>query len=61
LPHDVDDVAQVVDLVASVFGEQAEIGDDELLFGVRDVAGVRSVSYHTLNYVAYCTKVNDTL
>ena len=57
----VEDVAEVVDALAGVLGEEAEVGDDELPFGVRDVAGVRSVSDHTLNYVGYCTKVHNTL
>jgi hypothetical protein len=57
----VEDVAKVVDTLAGILGEQAEVGDDELPFSVRDVAGVRFVSDHTLNYVAYCTKVHNTL
>ena len=48
----VEDVAEVVDALAGVLGEQAEVGDDELPFGVGDVAGVGLVSDHTLNYVA---------
>ena len=56
----VEDIAQVVDALAGVLGEQAEIGDDELPFGVRDVAGVGLVSDHTLNY-AGPTKVHNTL
>ena len=59
-PRGVEDVAEVVDALAGVLGEQAEVGDDELPFGVRDVAGVGLVGDHTLNYVD-TTKVHNTL
>ena len=60
-PGGVEDVSEVVDALAGVLGQEAEVGDDELPFRVRDVAGVRFVSDHTLNYVAHCTKVHNTL
>jgi hypothetical protein len=46
----VEDVTEVVHPLAGVLGEQAEVGQDELPFGVGDVAGVGLVSDHTLNY-----------
>src|SRR5262245_38415878 len=52
----VEDVAEVVDALAGVLGEQAEARDDELPFGVRDVAGVGLVGNRTLNYVPQWTK-----
>ena len=57
----VEDVAEVVDPLAGVLGQEAEIGDDELPFGVGDVAGVGLVSDHTLNYAGNWTKVHNTL
>ena len=57
----VEDVAEVVDALAGVLGQQAEIGPDELPLGVGDVAGVGLVSDHTLNYAGNWTKVHNTL
>ena len=60
-PRGVEDVAEVVDALAGVLGEQADIRKDELPFGVGDVAGVGLVGDHTLNYVVHSTKVHNTL
>ena len=60
-PGGIEDVAEVVDALTCVLGEEAEIGNDELPFGVRDVTGVRLVCSHTLNYVHNWTKVHNTL
>jgi hypothetical protein len=57
----VEDVAQIMLAPAGVFGEQAEIGPDELPLRVGGVTGVMLVSDHTLNYVAEWTKVHNTL
>ena len=44
-----------------VLGEQAEIKEDELPFGIGDVAGIGLVRDHTLNYVPNWTKVHNRL
>ena len=57
----VEDVAEAVDALAGVLGQEAEIGDHELPLGVGDIAGVRLVSDHTLYYAGDWTKVHNTL
>ena len=47
--------------LAGVLWQEAEVGEDELPFGVGDVAGVGLVSDHTLNYVPDWTTVHNTL
>jgi hypothetical protein len=46
----VEDVAEVVDALACVLGEQAEVRDDELPLGVGDITGVELVCDHILYY-----------
>jgi hypothetical protein len=50
-----------VDALAGVLWQQAEVGPDELAFGVGDITGVGLVSEHTINYVENWTKVYNTL
>jgi hypothetical protein len=57
----IEDVAEAVLTLAGVLGQEAEVGQDELPFGVGDVAGVRLVGDHALNYVPPWTKVHNTL
>jgi hypothetical protein len=40
-----------VDALVGVFGQQAQVGDDELPFGVGVVAGIGLVCDHTRNHV----------
>ena len=56
----VEDVAEVMLTLAGVLGQQAEVGQDELPFGVGDVAGVGLVCDHTLNYAHTWTTVHNT-
>ena len=60
-PQAIEDIPEVTDALADVLGQEAEVGRDELPFGVGDVAGIGLMSDHTLNEVAYCTKVHNTL
>src|SRR5271165_937025 len=60
-PQAVEDVAEVIDPLAGVLGQEAEIGDDEFPFGVGDIAGIGLVSDHTLFYAGDWTKVHNTL
>jgi hypothetical protein len=57
----VEDVAEAVDALSGVLGQEAEIGPDELPLGVGDVTRVRLVSDHALNYAGDRTKVHNTL
>src|SRR5262249_1507067 len=57
----VEDIAEIVDALAGVLGQQAEVGDDELPFGVGDITGVGFVGDHTLSYVHNWTTVHNTL
>ena len=51
----------VILTLAGLLGEQAQVRDDELPFGVRDIAGVGLVTDHTLNYARNWTTVHNTL
>ena len=44
VPRGVEDVAEVVDPLAGILGQQTEIGDNEFPFGVGDAAGAGLVS-----------------
>ena len=57
----VEDVAQVVDPQTGVLGQQAEVRNHKLPYAIRNIAGVRLVSDHTLNYISSWTKVRNTL
>ena len=57
----IEDVAEVVDTLSGVLGQQAEIGADEVPLGVGSIAGVRLVRDHTLKYAVDWTKVHNTL
>ncbi len=61
LTQGVEDVAEVVDSLAGIFREQANIRENELSFGIGDVAGVGLVRDHALNYVRHWTTVHSTL
>jgi hypothetical protein len=60
LPQAVEDVAEVVDTLAGVFGQQTETACNEGLLLVGDVAGIGLVSNHTLSYDEKQTKVHNT-
>jgi hypothetical protein len=49
-PKAVEDIAEVVDSLAGVLGEEAKIGGDEFPFGVADIAGVVLMSDHILYF-----------
>ena len=57
----IQDVAEIVHSLAGVLGKQAKVGEDELPFRVSNIAGVGSVSDHTLKYVPQWTTVHNTL
>src|SRR5262249_43820334 len=57
----VEDIAEVVDALAGVLGQEAQIGDGEFPLGVRDIAGIGFVIDHTLSYAGDWTKVHNTL
>lgn len=57
----IEDIAKTMLALAGVLWEQAEVGQDEFARGVGDVAGIRSVHDHALNYGADWTKVHITL
>jgi hypothetical protein len=60
-PQGVEGVAEAMDVLAGVLGQEAEVGDDERPLGVRDIAGVELMSDHTLSYAIYWAKVHNTL
>jgi hypothetical protein len=57
----VEDIAQVVLALAGVLGQEAEVREGELPFGVGDVARVGLVGDHTLNYGRDRARVHNTL
>src|SRR5262249_13703986 len=59
-PQAVEDIAEVVDPLSGILGQETEIGHDEFPLGVGDVAGVGLVSDHTLSYDGDWTKVHNT-
>ena len=57
----VQDVAEVMLALGGVLGQEAEIGEYELPFGVGDVAGVGLVGDHPLKYDHSSVRVHNTL
>ena len=57
----IEEITEVMDTLAGVLGQEAEVRQDELPFGVGDVAGIGLVGDHALNYAGNRTKVHNTL